>query len=293
MILSSSPANSTLSSKETEAYLLDQMKDLEIKLSDFIDKTINGSAQSAGIIKSSFEITNFNDPMIVKLPYTNSKGLNSPYINYHGTSTWKKIENSIFSSSGSISFSASGTGKYSVLSQSVQSDDIPENYYALSDIGKLRSRFDLSDVFGSGSSFYPESPASVREVILLYEKASSNAITNSGMDLRQKCSQLGLDAILNSGDAMKDIDRQRYSAVMAKLYVLKMGVDLEALTPSKNVTIKDERAIPSKYFKSVLICLDSGVLALDEKGNFRPNESMSRAEVITALVRLLELTGEI
>ena len=181
----------------------------------------------------------------------------------------------------------------SVLTLQTQTSDIPENYYANNDINILRSKYDLSDVFGTGSSFYPESPVSVKEVILLYGKVAGNLINSTGLDLKQKCTKLGLDTILNSSDAMSDIQRQEYAAVLAKLFVLKMGVSLDSLSPSRNLSIKDEVNVSSKYIKPVLICLDSSILTLDEKMNFRPEEPMTRAEVVTAVVRLLKMTGDI
>lgn len=291
LILSS--GTSRLSSKEIEGYMSDQVLDMEAKLSEYIEKTIEGSSQTPGMITSTSDIVKFSDPMIVGLSYETNNGQNAPYTIYQGTNTWNRINNSTSSFPGSISFNASGTGKYSVLYRLIQSDDIPEGYYASADITRLRTKYDLGSIFGSGTSFYPDSPVSVKEVILLYEKVVNNVPASSGLSLTQKCSQLGLDTILNPSDALQDIDRQHYSAVMAKLYALKMGVSLESLTPSRNLPIGDESEISSLYIKSVLVCLDQGIMTLNEKGSFRPQESMTRSEVIVALSRLLELAGEI
>ncbi len=290
MILSQ---NNSLSSKELEAYLSDQIEDIEKKLSDFIDKLLGDSGQVTGIIAAYSGITLFNDPMGVKLPYSYSQGQIVPYVSYANTNLWNKISNFVLSPDGSATFSVSGTGRYALLSIQNQINDIPQGYYAANDISRLRSKYDLNDVFGAGSSFYPDSPVSVRETILLYEKLTTPSINSAGLDLKQKCTKLGLDAVLNPGNAVKDIERQEFASVLAKLYASKMGISIESITPSRKLTIKDEISISNKYFKSVLICLDSNILTLDEKGNFRPNSSMTRAEVVTAIVRLLELTGDI
>jgi hypothetical protein len=285
-------ANSKLSSKELENYLISQINDMEMQLSDYINKVIEGSVQAPGIIKASSGITQFNDPLVIKLFYTGNQGFFSPYVNYETANSWKKISNFSSVPGYSITFSAAGTGKYAVLCTKIQAGDIPQNYYAAEAINKFGSRYDLGSIFGSESSFYPESPVSVKETILLYEK-TSGAINNAGLDLKQKCTLLGLDTILNAASASRDIERQEFAAVLAKLYVLKMGVHMDSLTPSKNLTIKDEINISNKYLKPVLICLDSRILNMDEKGNFRPTQYITRAEAISALVKLLEITGDL
>lgn len=286
-------ANSTLSSKELETYLSSQINDIEMALSDYINKVIEGSAQTPGIVKASSGITQFNDPLVVKLFYSGNQGQFSPYVNYTGANSWNKISNYTSTPGYSIAFPAVSTGKYAVLCTKTQANDMPENYYATEDINKFGSRYDLSSIFGPAGSFYPESPVSVKETILLFEKTSGKAISNAGLDLKQKCALLGLDTILSPASSLKDTERQEFAAVLTKLYVMKMGVNMDSLTPSKNLTVKDETNISFKYIKSVLICLDSGVLTLDEKGNFRPTGYMTRAEAITALVKLLEMTGDL
>jgi len=104
---------------------------------------------------------------------------------------------------------------------------------------------------------------------------------------------LGLTDVLGNVSTMKSLERQELAGVIAKLYIMKMGIDIGRFEASTNTRITDEESISPALKKYVMLCTDIKVLLLDEKGNFKPDSLVTRAQAISAIVRVLELTGDI
>lgn len=51
--------------------------------------------------------------------------------------------------------------------------------------------------------------------------------------------------------------------------------------------------VDKAYYKDVLICVDLGLIELNDEGRFMPEGTISRAELATCFVKLLKLTGDI
>lgn len=59
------------------------------------------------------------------------------------------------------------------------------------------------------------------------------------------------------------------------------------------VTIRDTSSLPSSQQQILEQVIDSSIASLDDKGNFRPDEPITRAEAAVMLYNALELTGKI
>ena len=211
--------------------------DIESELSDYINDTVEGTASRSGITIVRNSLKTFGTPMVSKLKYSDAKGMKVPYVNYDSKGSWQKITNDVTDSYGYLSFNVTGTGKYTVLTAAAVAVDVPADYWAKNEIDRLMAKYDLSDVFGGTENFYPEDRVSVREIVLLYEKVVDKAEKNSGMDIKQKVKELGLEDIVSTAGIMKNLQRQEAAAVIMRLYSLKLNVDLSTLKPKRNIFI--------------------------------------------------------
>ncbi|MDP4182773.1 MAG: ferrous iron transporter A, partial [Bacillota bacterium] len=279
---------------EMDYFLTDQSLELEMELASYIQKLIEGSGSVLGIIKTESPVTLFNDPLLVKIAYSNSQGKLYPYVLSDGGGSWKKLTDSAYTQTNiDISFSTLSTGKYAVLTAQTSSIDIPQNSKVADDLNKLSKRYDLSSVFGTGSSFYPENTITVKEIVDLYEVLSGKGSNWAGLDTKQKISKLGLSDAFGGVNTMKGLEKQELSAVVGKLYTSRMGIDINSFMPAKKLQITDEADINAKRVKYVTLCLDIKVFSLDEKGYFKPGVTMTRADAVAAFVKVLDITGDL
>lgn len=262
---------------------------IEEELSDYIDSTI----ESLKLASATRNITDFASPVSASLLTGNREGTQIAYVLYDGATAWQKITNSV-RQQGSVTINVLKTGKYMIYLIGSTVKDIPDGYWAKDYISKLTSKYDLSDVFsGVGTAFMPDNRVTGKELILLYEKVSGKTSANTGLDIRQKSTKLGLDGIINPNNVMRNVRRQETAAVLLRLFAAKKGVNAGSLKPGGNVYISDEADIDAPYYNSVLMIVDMGVMSVNSDGNFLPDANMTRAEVSVALVRLLERTGDI
>ena len=134
------------------------------------------------------------------------------------------------------------------------------------------------------------SSVSVKECILLYEMIAGKDTEDVGMDIKQKAKKLGLEGIVGTGNTLRDITRQEASGLLVSLYALKTGANIDNFKPKGIINITDESDISNKYLKYVQISLDIGLMSTDANGSFNPAASMTRADIINALARIVEIT---
>jgi len=288
LIMAPDSANRSLSKIELEKYINVQTLDIEKSLAVFLEKFVEGSGSQAGIVKSSFGVTVFNDPMPVKLSYKDINKKITPYVYLDGENVWKKLGNSTNADKMS-KFTVPNTGRYSLIATQSSAIDVPTGYEAEEELRKLMSSFDLSKVFGTGSSFYPENPVTVKEAVLLYETISGKGSEWAGLDLKQKILKLGLYDVFGSRNVLENVKKEDMAVIYAKLYSGKMGITVDSFWPTRKTAIKDESDISGKFYKSVILCIDTNILLLDSSGNFKPEASVSRAEAVKTLVKILSL----
>jgi hypothetical protein len=171
---------------------------------------------------------------------------------------------------------------------------IPKGHWAEDYIARMASRYDLETVFpGVRTNFMPDSRVSCSEIVLLYELTSGRTPANTGLNIRSRLYELGLDDVIHPNSLVRDASRQQTAGVLTRLLAVRKGLDPRSLRPGAAISISDERDIDDQYYLSVLMVVDINVMQLDTAGRFRPKGTVTRAEAVVAFVRLLELTGEL
>lgn len=262
---------------------------IENELSDYIQISV----ESMKVYGATAEIKSFDSAAQARLYSNGVQGAKVPYVQYTGSTAWKKIERSN-TTAGSVAFDIMGSGKIVLLAGQQQASDLTPGYWAYREIHSFTEKYDLSDVFdGMPASFNPEDLVTGKEMVLLYEKVTGRIYEGAGTDIKQKAKALGIDIYINVNGLMGNLRRQEAAAVIIKAYGLKTGIDPKNYLASSNIEIKDESDIGARYYQFVIMAVDTGVMSLDAGGNFLPKEAMSRSEVVAALTRMLELAGEI
>ncbi len=279
----------TGSSALIDQYTQSLVELIEKEMSTYIDTTL----ESVKLSNAVRDITTFGAPATANLSTSGGKGVKLPYVLYDDSATWQKISSSAGQSGSGVKLNLIKTGKYVILTAQADIGDVAAGYWAESSITTLTSRYDLSDVFtGIDNGFMPENKATCSEVILLYEKVTGKTSEDAGLDIRQKTAKLGLDGIIGSNSLARNVRRQETAAVLLKLFAVKKGVSTGSLKPGGNIDIADEKSIDDNYYSQVVMIVDMKVMSLDGSGKFNPVNQMTRAELVTAFVRLLELAGE-
>ncbi len=262
---------------------------IEKELSVYINDTLNSSRLSNALR----DISAFDAPAAANLAVSDSKGGIMPYVLYNGASAWQKLSNGTSASGASVIFSITGTGSFVIMAPNSLSGDI-KGHWAESSIKSLAAKYDLEDIFpGIRTSFMPNNKATVKEIVLLYEKVTGKSTENSGLDAKSKLVRLGLDSIVSSNSLARNADRQQTAAILCRLYSVKQGVDASRLRPAGRAAIVDESVIRDEYYSSVIMIVDIDVMRLDGNGRFNPGSTVTRAEAAEAFVRLLRLTGDL
>jgi hypothetical protein len=251
-----------------------------------------GKGISPITIKSK-EINSFDNPMLINLNYNEHTGLKLPYIRYYGSNKWQKLNQSSAISYSKLAFNVIMTGEYAIFAQEEFAKDLLENYYHTPNIRMLLSKYDLSGVFGDMRSFLPEDSVKVKEIILLYETIIGLDQGESGLTINQKAQRYNLESLIAFGGVVRDVSRQETAKVIMMMYSAKTGVNTISLIPNSSKSAKDMSRVDKAYYKDVLICVDLGLIELNDEGRFIPDGTISRAELATAFVKLLKLTGDI
>lgn len=280
-------------SKYLDQLMNESISDIEIELSEFIYLKMEGGKGISPITIKSKEINSFDNPMLINLNYNEHTGLKLPYIRYYGSNKWQKLNQSSAISYSKLAFNVIMTGEYAIFAQEEFAKDLLENYYHTPNIRMLLSKYDLSGVFGDMRSFLPEDSVKVKEIILLYETIIGLDQGESGLTINQKAQRYNLESLIAFGGVVRDVSRQETAKVIMMMYSAKTGVNTISLIPNSSKSAKDMSRVDKAYYKDVLICVDLGLIELNDEGRFMPEGTISRAELATCFVKLLKLTGDI
>jgi len=290
MLLNTYVGGGTGSQELINKYTQNLVNMIEEELSVYIDNTL----KNVRLANSVSEINTFSAPGSVNLFFSHSDGAKIPYTLYDGSTEWQKVTANTEQTSSSVRFNLYRTGKYVILAAQSSIGGIPEGHWAESYIKSLASKYNLENVFpGIQNNFMPDNKVMCKEVILLYELVVGRSAELTGLEIRQKSEKLGLDGIIHPNSLVRNVQRQQTAAVLTKLLSVKKGVSMTALKPGGRVMIADESSIGEEYFQPVLLIVDAKVMELDANGRFNPGNQMTRAEVVTAFVKLLKLTGDL
>ncbi|OPZ88895.1 MAG: hypothetical protein BWY74_02949 [Firmicutes bacterium ADurb.Bin419] len=283
---------SSVDSNKLEELINDSIYEIELEVSKFIYYKMEGGNGIAPVVVRSADVKDFDNPVLLKINYTEGSGLKQPYTRYDGEE-WRKIYNSASTSTNNMVFNVIKTGEYAILLKEDMAEDLTDNYKQTPDIKLLLSKYDLSEVFGDLSLFYPEDTVKVKEIILLFELITDIGQGNRGLSINQKAQKYGLESLIGSGGVVRDVSRQETAKVVMMVYSFKTGVSVNSLIPNRSSTAKDLAKADDIYYKDVLISVDLGMLGLNDEGYFDPDGTISRGELASAFVKVLKLTGDI
>lgn len=293
--------------------VLQMEKELAVYIQNLLD--------AARVKDANKYVDNFGSPMILKLPFINTgvnnisaenngrdiykgdypqstsslnanyvpKGVKSPYVYEERRNTWIKIIQNLTWKDTFVTFTALVPGRYAVLEEIRTYDEIPADYPDRMYITEFISKYDVNKIFQlSGGSIYLEEPVSVKEAILLYEAVMNREYEATTTDIKVKAKELGIDNIINPNTPARDVTRQQAAALVAKVYSIYGGVDLQRIKISKYGLAKDEDRINDKFYKSVMFLLEKGIMRTNSTGYFEPDKSISRGEIMAAFAKTLE-----
>ena len=281
-------STSGISSKVLDDYISALAKQIEVDLSAYLNAMINSNT----VNNAASNITNFSNSMQVRIFVSKDKDFRSPYVWYDSTKKWLKISDVTYESS-SLAINLNGTGKIIVMSVPNNAPDV-QKHWVEPYIAKLSSVMDLSAVFGDlRNGFSPDAHATGAEIVLIYEALSGNRAKNTGMEPRQKLRALGLDIYISPLEINGHVQRQQGAAVVAKLYELKTGQNIDGFLMGLSSYPKDFGKVDNKCKNGVIFCVETGVMAKDSSGNFRPADTLTRAQAIAVFARILELLGQL
>jgi len=284
------------------------LKDTPQKLNDVINQTVDSIMKSFqsdirdlvespyyGLKQSVRSLSAFANPlnMIISGSFP-GKGVRSGYI--YKDNVWKKLT-TLESASGSPSYTISSMspGSFILLStQPAASYSVPDGHWAAGDFNRLASKYELRDIFKPESSSNIDGSVSVYDTVRLIARILSgggqDAASGTASDTAKK---LGLPGYFNYGNSGRNLTREELASLVMKVYQMKLGVDIGGMKTGKVVMISDGDGINKNFYKSVELCIDLGMMNLDEDSDFRPKEEASWAQVFTAYARLLKLLGEL
>ncbi len=271
-----------------DQYTKNLIEMIERELSVYIDSTI----KTTKLTNTIRDINVFDTPVTASLQIGSTKGTLSAYVFYKGSDNWQK--SSVRQAGSVAAVDLIKTGTFVILAADKSVGGVPSGYWAEGYITRVAEKYDLEDVFpGIRNNFMPENRATCKDVVLLYEKMTGRTAGNTGLDMRTRLKMLTMENIIHPNSLLRDVNRQQTAAVLVKLFAVKKGLDASSLRPSAGISISDEGSIDDEFYLPVVLIVDIDVMQLDEMGRFRPVGTMTRAEVVAAFARLLELTGDI
>jgi hypothetical protein len=127
------------------------------------------------------------------------------------------------------------------------------------------------------------------------------------MDISGKL--MGLDIQLpDSQDRVKDLltldtgtrklsnehklTKEEFIGIALKLYTSKLGISIDSLKANKVYKIKDQNQIGKKYYKSVILALNLGLVSLDQDSMLYPKKTITQEQSIAIIKNVIDLIGE-
>lgn len=284
--------------KDTSQKLNDEIDNIvsgfESTLIVYIRDYIEGSTSISSKIQDYEDITSFSKPLNLKMSFNSSvKGTKAGYV--YNDSDWVAKTSFVSNANNTVTFDSLSTGDYTIFSTGTTGMfNIPEGHWAQKDIDAFTSKYDISSIFQNDYYANIDGPITVKDTVLVIEKvlsapgkSSSSSVTSS------KAKELGLDGTINFSTSTKNLTRQELASLLMRVYKIKSGVDPGSMKASKTIIINDDSSISKSHYKEVEMCIDMKILSIDDKKNFRPNETCSKAQFLSAFTRMLKIVGEL
>lgn len=284
--------------KDTSQKLNDEINSIvagfETTLKIYIRDYIEGSSSISSKIQAYNDINSFSQPLSVKMSFNNSvKGNKTGYV--YTDSNWLAKTSLMSNSNSTVTFDTLTSGDYAILSAGTTGIfNIPDGHWAQKDIDAFTSKYDIRDIFQSEYYTNVDNPIALKDTVLVIEKVLSvSGKSSSSTAISSKAKELGIDGTINFTNPTRNVTRQELASLLMRVYKIKSGVDPTNMKASKTITINDESSITKSHYKEVEMCIDLKILSIDDKKNFRPNETCSKAQTISSLTRMLKILGEL
>jgi hypothetical protein len=279
-------------------------KDSTKELNDVIESIVKGFEgtlkvyvkeymEDGDLINNTIDITAFTQPMSAKLSFSSTvKGLKTGYV--YVDDMWEAKPSYVSNANNTLSFDTLKPGQFVVLSTGLGTMfNIPDGHWSSKDIDAFASKYDLKDIFQTDEATSIDSPITVRDAVLIIEKIlTAKGKGSSSTSIAGKVKELGLEGTINFTTPGRNLTRQELAALVMRVYKIKSGVDPEKMKPSRIIIINDDSTINKSYYRAAEMCVDLKIMSLDDKKNFRPVETATKAQMLSAFTRLLRLLGE-
>jgi len=268
-----------------DRYLESTIELLKTELSVYINSLINNLI----IDKATITVKTFDNSVSVRF-LKNRGEIIKPYALFAGDKKWTtSLVHTI--NDNTLNIDTVKPGRY-IAAKTEELAGRLEGEYGKA-VMRLSARYDLSKVFSNlSSSAFSQSKVTTVEMVLLYELVTGYEYKNMGMTPAQKAVQMGIDKWIKPSSAVEYLTRDRMAAVLAELFCAKAGINMNTLQVNTGIRILDADSIENRYFKPVMFMLDKGIVQEGYDRYYRPKETVTREELIIAMLKALELAGE-
>ena len=257
---------------------------------ELMEKTVNTiEGTSSSEIRNSV-VDSFETPLKVKIRInidTDSKKVGYLFSN----GNWLNCDGVLNKYDNSSVFNILNTGIVALMSYYAESEVlIPEGHWAENEIKEIASSYDISGVFASRELDNYNINISKNETSnLLNRIVQPGQETNELFNAQQTADKIGFGDVTNFYNGESYLTREELSAILIRLFEIKTRLDSGIIKPKKVVAVNDSNEISPYYYNYVSLCIDFGCMTLDYEGNFRPKNYVSRAEVLSAIARILNI----
>ena len=266
-----------------ENYLLAFKNELMEKILNVVEGTQSSELRNS--ILDSFET-----PLKIKIRInTDTDSKKEGYLFSNGN--WLNCGGVLNKYDNSSVFNIFNTGIVALMSYYAEAEVlIPEGHWAENEIKEIASTYNISGVFAGGDSNNYNVNITKKEMSnLLNRIVQPGQETNELFNAQQIADKIGFGDVTNFYNGESYLTREELSAILIRLFEINTNLDSNIINPKKIVVVNDSNEISPYYYNYVSLCIDFGCMTLDYEGNFRPKNFVSRAEVISAIARILNI----
>lgn len=259
--------------------------EIERELTDYASATIKGGKGKQGVIVAQKAVKELVKPLLAKANVNTTTDYYEPYALFIDTNNWTNIFGKNIDRA--VSYEIYRSGKYVIATKKASNKDwLPKDHWSYNSFAEFNKKYNLSDVFNTNGILQVDMPLSVKEAVLLYEKCfAGNEISPS--NIAQKCVKLGISKYISGAATVKNVSREEAASLLIMAYSRINNLDVEGLQPEQMVLISDGNNISQKHSNNVDLAISMDILSLNEKGEFSPNNFITRAEFVDALYKVV------
>lgn len=259
---------------------------VEASITEYCRHLMGSGAGSS--VQSTETVKKLRKPIQYKLRYGAENGYNAAYSYNSSQKQWDKLNSQQLRAYKEVVFECDSPIEGAVLTRSLPVNSTINNHWAKNDILSLIKKIDLSNIYTNIATIQLDTDISVKEIVLIVEKTvNRKPVEYITLDINEIAKSIGINDIVNTSTPEAYITRQQAATVLVRVYSMKSGISEKNVLSASRIIIEDEKDIDDKYFKSVLIAIDIGLMNKDAQGRFMPRNKLSRAEMFVMINRLI------